>query len=82
MGKGLIWSHLIFKVGLKLIQKMNNYDGFDYFYFEMQYTSCIIETLSGGIIHYIIQKVMIIWFLDREENNGGFSTFMILCLGH
>ena len=82
MGKGLIWSRLIFKVGLKLIQKMNNYDGFDYFYSEMQYTSCIIETLSGGIIHYIIQKVMIIWFLDREENNGGFSTFMILCLGH
>ena len=60
MGKGLIWSRLIFKVGLKLIQKMNNYDGFDYFYSEMQYTSCTIETLSGGITHYIIQKVMII----------------------
>ena len=60
MGKGLIWSRLISKVGLKLIQKMNNYDGFDYFYSEMQYTSCIIETLSGGITHYIIQKVMII----------------------
>ena len=63
MVNGLLWSRLIFKVGLKLIQKGNNYDGFDYFYSEMQYTSCIIETLSGGIIHYIIQKVMIIWFL-------------------
>ena len=67
MGKGLIWSRLIFKVGLKLIQKGNNYDGFDYFYSEMQYTSCTIETLSGGIIHYIIQKVMIIWFLWIER---------------
>ena len=63
MVNGLLWSCLIFKVRLKLIRKRNNYDGFDYFYSEMQYTSCIIETLSGGIIHYIIQEVMIIWFL-------------------
>ena len=63
MVNGLLWSCLIFKVRLKLIRKRNNYDGFDYFYPEMQYTSCIIETLSGGIIHYIIQEVMIIWFL-------------------
>ena len=79
MGKGLIWSRLIFKVGLKLIQKMNNYDGFDYFYSEMQYTSCIIETLSGGIIHYIIQEVMIIWFFMMGKRINMDSHYLWFC---
>ena len=62
MMNGLLWSCLIFKLGLNLFEK-----GIIMMvltiYSEMQYTSCIIETLSGGIIHYIIQEVMIIWFL-------------------